>query len=76
MQLTVLVAQDLLQVFNHSTAQAPYKKCEGTITKCYVGGAVKAKHTSGELRTITADNYGGNIVGWGDDPTDCFFAGN
>jgi hypothetical protein len=26
--------------------------------------------------TITADNYGGNIVGWGDDPTDCFFAGN
>ena len=62
--------------FYHSTAQAPYKACEGTITKCYVGGTVQGKHTDGEVVTITADNYGGNIVGWGDDPTDCFFAGN
>ena len=62
--------------FYHRTAQAPYKACEGTITKCYVGGTVQGKHTNGEVRTITADNYGGNIVGWGDDPTDCFFAGN
>lgn len=62
--------------FYHRSAQAPYKACEGTITKCYVGGTVQGKHTNGEVRTITADNYGGNIVGWGDDPTDCFFAGN
>jgi hypothetical protein len=62
--------------FYHSTAQAPYKACEGTITKCYVGGTVQGKHTNGNVVTITADNYGGNIVGWGDDPTDCFFAGN
>ena len=62
--------------FYHRSAQAPYKACEGTITKCYVGGTVQGKHTSGNVVTITADNFGGNIVGWGDDPTDCFFAGN
>ena len=54
----------------------PYYTCEGTITKCYVGGTVQGKHTNGEVVTITADNFGGNIVGWGVDPTDCFFAGN
>ena len=54
----------------------PYYACEGTITKCYVGGTVQGTHTSGEVVTITAENFGGNIVGWGDDPTDCFFAGN
>lgn len=62
--------------YYHTDAKTPYKACEGIITKCYVGGAVKGKHTNGELRTITADNFGGNIVGWGNDPTDCFFAGN
>jgi hypothetical protein len=62
--------------FYHTSAQSPYLACEGTITKCYVGGTVQGKHTSGNVVTITADNYGGNIVGWGDDPTDCFFAGN
>lgn len=60
----------------YTANDGPYLACEGTITKCYVGGAVKAKHTSGELVTITADNYGGNIVGRGDDPTDCYFAGD
>ena len=53
-----------------------YQTCEGTITKCYVGGTLKGKYTSGKLRTITSDNYMNNIVGEGDDPTDCFFAGN
>ena len=53
-----------------------YQTCEGTITKCYVGGTVKGKYTSGDLITVTADNYGGYIVGEGPDPTDCFFAGN
>ena len=62
--------------FYHTSAQSPYKACEGTITKCYVGGTVQGKHTSGEVVTITAENFGGNIVGWGDDPTDCFFAEN
>lgn len=62
--------------YYHRDAKTPYKACEGTITKCYVGGTVQGKHTSGNVVTITADNYGGNIVGWGDDPTDCFFAGN
>lgn len=62
--------------FYHTSAQSPYLACEGTITKCYVGGTVQGKHTSGEIVTITAENFGGNIVGWGDDPTDCFFAGN
>lgn len=62
--------------YYRTDANAPYSACEGTITKCYVGGTVQGKHTSGNVVTITADNYGGNIVGWGDDPTDCFFAGN
>ena len=62
--------------FYHTSAQSPYLACEGIITKCYVGGTVQGKHTSGEIVTITAENFGGNIVGWGDDPTDCFFAGN
>ena len=62
--------------FYGTKAMGTYKKCEGTVTKCYVGGAVQGKHTNGEVRTITADNYGGNIVGEGNDPTDCFFAGN
>ena len=59
-----------------STKQHYYQTCEGTITKCYVGGTVKGKYTSGDLITVTADNYGGYIVGEGNDPTDCFFAGN
>lgn len=59
----------------YTSADGPYPACEGTITKCYVGGAVKAKHTSGELVTITSENFGSNIVGRGDDPTDCYFAG-
>ena len=62
--------------YYHRDAKTPYKACEGTITKCYVGGTVQGTHTSGEVVTITAENFGGNIVGWGDDPTDCFFAGN
>ena len=53
-----------------------YQTCEGTVTKCYVGGAIKGKNTNGNLTTITADNFGGCIVGEGNDPTDCFFAGN
>ena len=52
----------------------PYLACDGTITKCYVGGAVKSRTSSGNLITITSSNYGGYIVGIGDDPTDCYFA--
>jgi len=53
---------------------APYLACDGTITKCYVGGAVRSRTSSGNLITITSSNYVGYIVGIGDDPTDCFFA--
>lgn len=53
---------------------APYLACDGTITKCYVGGAVRSRTSSGNLITITSSNYGGYIVGIGDDPTDCYFA--
>ena len=53
---------------------APYLACDGTITKCYVGGAVKSRTSGGSLVTITSSNYGGYIVGIGDDPTDCYFA--
>ena len=52
---------------------APYLACDGTITKCYVGGAVKSRTSGGALITITSSNYGDNIVGIGPDPTDCFF---
>lgn len=55
--------------------ESPYSASTGTITNCGVGGAVKAKHTNGELVTITSENFGGNIVGAGEDPTDCHYAG-
>ena len=57
-----------------TTDDAPYLACDGTITKCYVGGAVKSRTSGGSLVTITSSNYGGYIVGIGDDPTDCYFA--
>ncbi len=57
-----------------TTDDAPYLACDGTITKCYVGGAVKSRTSSGNLVTITSSNYGGYIVGIGNDPTDCYFA--
>ena len=53
---------------------APYLACDGTITQCYVGGAVKSRTSGGSLVTITSSNYGDNIVGIGSDPTDCYFA--
>lgn len=58
--------------FYHSGVD-PYEDCDGTITKCYVGGAVKSRTSGGSLITITSSNYGSNIVGIGSDPTDCFF---
>ena len=69
-------AGSIVGFYGSSSSSHYYKACEGTITKCYVGGTVKGKYTSGDLITVTADNYGGYIVGEGDDPTDCFFAGN
>ena len=61
--------------YYHRSKNAPYEACEGTITECGVGGSVKSKYAKNGV-TITAKNFGGNIVGEGDDPTDCFFAGN
>ena len=58
----------------YTSDQAPYLACDGTITKCYVGGAVKSRTSGGSLVTITSSNYGDNIVGIGSDPTDCYFA--
>ena len=69
-------AGSIVGFYGSSSSSHYYKACEGTITKCYVGGTVKGKYTSGDLITVTADNYGGYIVGEGPDPTDCFFAGN
>ena len=52
---------------------SPFADCEGTITKCYVGGWVKnASYSS--WKEITSSNFGGLIVGRGNDPTDCYFA--
>ena len=61
--------------YYHRSKNAPYEACEGTITECGVGGSVKSKYAKNGV-TITAQNFGGNIVGEGNDPTDCFFAGN
>lgn len=58
----------------YSTGNAPYEDCDGTITKCYVGGKVKSATSAGKLITITSSNYGDYIVGIGSDPTDCYFA--
>lgn len=77
--------KDVISTYSYSRAgsiagwyktedSAPYLACDGTITKCYVGGAVKSRTSSGNLITITSSNYGGYIVGIGDDPTDCYFA--
>lgn len=57
----------------YTTGISPFADCEGTITKCYVGGWVKnASYSS--WKEITSSNFGGLIVGRGDDPTDCYFA--
>ena len=57
----------------YTTGTEPFEDCNGTITKCYVGGWVKNRsYTSWE--EITESNFGGLIVGLGTDPTDCYFA--
>lgn len=57
----------------YTTGISPFADCEGTITKCHVGGWVKNASYS-KWMEITSDNFGGLIVGRGDDPTDCLFA--
>ena len=57
----------------YTTGTEPFEDCNGTITKCYVGGWVKnASYSS--WKEITSSNFGGLIVGLGTDPTDCDFA--
>lgn len=57
----------------YTTGTEPFADCNGTITKCYVGGWVKnASYSS--WKEITSSNFGGLIVGLGTDPTDCYFA--
>lgn len=57
----------------YTTGISPFADCEGTITKCHVGGWVKNASYS-KWMEITSDNFGGLIVGRGNDPTDCYFA--
>ena len=57
----------------YSTGTSPFTDCEGTITECGVGGWLRNASKSSGV-TITEDNYGGYIVGYGNDPTDCYFA--
>lgn len=57
----------------YTTGTEPFEDCNGTITKCHVGGWVKnASYSS--WKEITSSNFGGLIVGLGSDPTDCYFA--
>ena len=69
-------AGSIVGFYGSASSSHYYQACEGTITKCYVGGTVQGRYTDEALITVTADNYGGYIVGEGPDPTDCFFAGN
>ncbi len=57
----------------NTTTEGPNLACEGTITKCYVGGIVNGNKTSGTQTTLTSSNWSGLIVGCGTDPTDCCF---
>ena len=58
----------------YTTGISPFADCEGTITQCYVGGWLKNASYSKSWKEVTSSNFGGLIVGRGDDPTDCYFA--
>ena len=60
--------KDVISTYSYSRAgsiagwyktedSAPYLACDGTITKCYVGGAVKSRTSSGNLITITSIHH-------------------
>ena len=58
----------------YTTGISPFADCEGTITQCHVGGWLKNASYSKSWKEVTSSDFGGLIVGRGNDPTDCYFA--
>ena len=58
----------------YTTGISPFADCEGTITQCHVGGWLKNASYSKNWKEVTSSDFGGLIVGRGNDPTDCYFA--